>query len=66
MNQPILPILIIMVGIALLFFAFTRGFIGGAGAGSSREKNPFGFWLGIAVTIIAILAAAIVLVSKLV
>lgn len=55
-----------MVGIALLFFAFTRGFIGGAGAGSSREKNPFGFWLGIAVTIIAILAAAIVLVSKLV
>ena len=56
--------LLLLAGSCLLLFAALKtGFIGGAGAGSYREKNPINFWLGVGTTGLIALAMFAVFIS---
>jgi hypothetical protein len=55
-------IFVILVGGGVLFFALKFGFIGGAGVGAYRNKSPFNYWLGVAITAAGVVIAAIILV----
>jgi hypothetical protein len=51
-----------VVGGGVLFFALKFGTIGGGGAGAERTKDPFNFWLGVGMTAIGVVFAAVMLV----
>jgi F0F1-type ATP synthase membrane subunit c/vacuolar-type H+-ATPase subunit K len=56
-------IVAILLGAGILFFALRYGTIGGAGAGATREKNPFLFWLGVLITAVFEAVAIVIFIS---
>ncbi len=56
-------LLAILLGALVIAIAFWTGHIGGGGAGASRYKNPFLFWLGVSTTAVFSLIAVAMLVS---
>jgi len=54
----------ILLGAGILFFALKYGTIGGGGAGATRAKNPFLFWLGVSTTAVIEVIFIMILISQ--
>lgn len=52
----------ILLGCLILFIAYKTGEIGGGGAGSSRDKSPILFWMGVIMTAVFTAIAILILI----
>lgn len=64
MNPKLELILGIFLGAGLLFVALKYGTIGGSGAGATRDRNPFLFWLAVSTTAFIEVIFVIILLSQ--
>lgn len=55
-------VVVLILGLAVLAFAFKFGAIGGGGVGARRDENPILYWMGVVITGLIVLTALVILV----